>query len=285
MTTGGLSKSSGLDEASGSGISNGKNKNENGTLKRSQSVFETNKKVSKFPFLIIWSLVMNCCTLGISILFIALYWNSNCSTSIAFLFIYSIIFIGNIGFGTFFHLRFSKNWEFTNKKRNIIWGSFIMFIAISVTIFIIAIFIKESSSCSKKGQLSNMVRANGVIDLVFLAGLLFFNIVTLCSFSTERRRKKNNKNNVELEEANGGNRDNYKSNDSIKNYPTPPPPPQQQQQQQQPSALYHHQSQNQYYDSINNNINNNNLPYQPQVIHYNPHDHLPPYPSSARDNI
>ncbi|KAM9965904.1 hypothetical protein ACTFIR_006084 [Dictyostelium discoideum] len=283
MTTGGLSKSSGLDEASGSssGSGNKKNKNENGTLKRSQSVFETNKKVSKFPFLIIWSLVMNCCTLGISILFIALYWNSNCSTSIAFLFIYSIIFIGNIGFGTFFHLRFSKNWEFTNKKRNIIWVSFIMFFAISVTIFIIAIFIKESSSCSKKGQLSNMVRANGVIDLVFLGGLLFFNIVTLCSFSTERRRKKNNKNNVELEEANGSN---YKSNDSIKNYPTPPPPPQQQQQQQQippPSAPYPHQSQNQYYDSINNN----NLPYQPQVIHYNPHDHLPPYPSSARDNI
>ncbi|KAN0027084.1 hypothetical protein ACTFIU_009766 [Dictyostelium citrinum] len=276
MTTGGLSKSSGLNEASSSSIN--KSKNDNGTLKRSQSVFETNEKVSKFPFLILWSFVMNCCTLGISILFIALYWNSNCSTSIAFLFIYSIIFIGNIGFGTFFHLRFSKNWKFTNKKRNIIWGSFIMFFAISVTIFIIAIFIKENSSCSKKGQLSNLVRANGVIDLVFLAGLLFFNIVTLCSFSTERRkrRKNNNKNNVELEEAHGNSStDNYKSNDSIKNYPTPPQPP--------PSAPYPHQSQNQYYDNINNN--NNNLPYQPQVIHYNPHDDLPPYPSSARDNI
>ncbi|KAN0035954.1 hypothetical protein ACTA71_005248 [Dictyostelium dimigraforme] len=275
MTTGGLSKSSGLNEASSSSSNGSKSKNESGTLKRSQSVFETNEKVSRFPFLILWSLVLNCCTLGISILFIALYWNSDCSTSIAFLFIYSIIFIGNIGFGTFFHLRFSKNWEFTTKKRNIIWGSFGIFFAISVAIFIMAIFIKESSSCSKKGQLSNLVRANGIIDLVFLAGLLFFNIVTLCSFSTERRKKRKNKNNVELEEARGS--DNYKSNDSINNYPTPPPPPP----QQQP---YPQQPQNQYYDNINNS-NNNNLPYQPQVINYNPHDHLPPYPSSARDNI
>ncbi|KAK5578137.1 hypothetical protein RB653_003090 [Dictyostelium firmibasis] len=273
MTTGSLSpKSGGLNEAGGSS-SNGKNSG--GNLKRSQSVFDTNEKVSKFPLLIIWSLVMNCCTLGVSILFIALYWSSRCSTSIAFLFIYSIIFIGNIGFGTFFHLRFSKNWEFSPKKRNIIWTSFFMFFAISVTIFIIAIFIKEGESCSKKSQLSNLVRANGVIDLVFLAGLLFFNIVTCCSFSTEKRRKRKNiKNNVELEEARGG--DNYKSKDSIKNYPPPPP---------QPSAPY--PQQHQYYDNINNNNNNSNtnLPYQPQIINYNPHDHLPPYPSSARDNI
>ncbi|EGC31833.1 hypothetical protein DICPUDRAFT_82297 [Dictyostelium purpureum] len=197
-----------------------------GQLRRSQTVFDIGTIARKFPWLPVWTLLINCITLGFSIVFICLFWKRECAVSLIFLFLYCFIFLINCFYGFVYFFKFTGTIELSKRNNNILLISLIIFICVSVVVFILTIFVKETGSCIYvKNRISVsilvLIRANSILDLIFLGGLLFFNIVLMCSYSANKRKRENQNQTVDLEKPIESN---YHSKDSIGNYPLPPPP-------------------------------------------------------------
>ncbi|KAF2077869.1 hypothetical protein CYY_000831 [Polysphondylium violaceum] len=174
---------------------------------RSSNVFNRSSRLKSIPWLPIWSIMMNAIIFSITLILLCLFWNSQCNLSITFSVIYLIFFLGNLFFGFYYHFRFTKGIPTSERKRNIIFGNFIVFIAASVALFILTEFIKEGDSCPRKVDFKNLIRSCGIIDLIYLGGLLFFLIVNICSLSNlDRKQRKSQerelKNSVNLKKPN-----------------------------------------------------------------------------------
>ncbi|KYQ96950.1 hypothetical protein DLAC_04272 [Tieghemostelium lacteum] len=192
------------------------------------NVFTKNKKARKIPWLPVWTLIINVAIFIIGIVFLIISYESDeCQFPTAILVIYLAVFLVNIFFGFCYHFRYTRGIPKSERKRNVILLLFLVFLAFSIALFVISELVPKSYSCSNS-NFKKVIRAVGILDLIFLGGFLFFVIVTWLSYRGSIQNDQSNPSQSKDGEAvfnHYDKRSNYSTHDKSENYPNPPPLP------------------------------------------------------------
>ncbi|EFA81446.1 hypothetical protein PPL_05434 [Heterostelium album PN500] len=155
------------------------------------------KRNQPFPWIVIFSMIVNIPIFVFLIILTASRWSSDCSYIGGFVIIYIYVFAINILYGLYFH-KTLKN----RKPKSVVFlaqdcglSSFVLYTCLSVILFIICEYLRrgtEFSKCYKSNSnLYHLLRAGQGMDIFFLIGfyiISFFN--ACCNCYQEKRVKK-----------------------------------------------------------------------------------------------
>ncbi|EFA85979.1 hypothetical protein PPL_01212 [Heterostelium album PN500] len=113
-------------------------------------------------------------------------------------------------------MAFNFDNERLEKKKTILYASLIIFYAVSITLFMISELLKESKSCGNTSLFHSLLRADGIIDCIFLGVFLMVIIFHACSTpkpTSSEKHQKDAESAAELEKTD------YSSKDNPFNYP------------------------------------------------------------------
>ncbi|EGC31241.1 hypothetical protein DICPUDRAFT_40221 [Dictyostelium purpureum] len=147
------------------------------------------KSKSPFPWINVFSFLVNIPMLVALIILTGVRWRKECSFIGTFCIIYIFIFLGNIAYSWYFHktMKLKKPRHFVNIVSDCGFSSFFLYTGVSVVIFIICEYLRkgtEYTECYKNNRdIYVLLRGAAGMDIFFLVGFFiinFLNIILSC---------------------------------------------------------------------------------------------------------